>query len=102
MLRTTILSIAFFLLVLIHASAATIHVPGVYPKIQEAINAAANGDTVLVAAGTYYERINFKGKAILVKSSDGPEVTVIYGNDIDTVVKFINGEGLDSILEGFT
>jgi parallel beta-helix repeat protein len=102
MLRTTILSIAVFVLVLITASAGTIHVPGDYPKIQEAINAAANGDTLLVAAGTYYERINFKGKAILVKSSDGPAVTVIYGNDIDTVVKFINGEGLDSILEGFT
>src|SRR5690349_4799345 len=44
----------------------TIHVPGDQPTIQAAINAAADGDIVLVADGHYKENINFSGKAIRV------------------------------------
>ena len=46
----------------------TIHVPADYATIQAAINAATNGDLVLVAQNTYYENINYKGKAITVAS----------------------------------
>ena len=34
-------------------AATTIHVPGDYATIQAAVNAAADGDTIVVAAGTY-------------------------------------------------
>ncbi len=80
----------------------TIRVPLNYPTIQAAINAAANGDTVLVAPGTYVENINFSGKAITVTSEGGPEVTLIDGNQADSVVKFISAEGRSSVLSGFT
>jgi hypothetical protein len=84
------------------AFSATIHVPGDHPTIQQAIDAAANGDIVLVAPGTYVECIDFLGKAITVKSEDGPDTTTIDGNKITSVVTFSNHEGLDSRLEGFT
>lgn len=86
---------------------ATIYVPKDYPEIQQAINAAAKGDTVLVDPGTYVENIDFLGKAITVTSSKGAMVTVIDGSnpvnpDYGSVATFHNGEGGNSILEGFT
>jgi parallel beta-helix repeat protein len=81
---------------------ATLHVPGDYPTIQSAIDAAVGGDTVLVAPGTYVENIDFLGKAITVKSDEGPEATVIDGNEAGSVVVFNKSETADSVLEGFT
>jgi len=80
----------------------TIHVPADQQTIQGAINAANNGDTVLVAPGTYYENINFMGKAITVTSSAGAAQTTIDGGKKGTVVTFNAGEGLNSVLNGFT
>src|SRR6266478_5144825 len=80
----------------------TILVPGNYPTIQSAINAANNGDTVLVSPGTYVENINFSGKAITVTSSNGPVTTIIDGNHNGTVVTFNHSETAASVLSGFT
>jgi Protein of unknown function (DUF1565) len=84
------------------AAAAVIHVPADQPTIQGAINSAKNEDTVLVSPGTYKENINFLGKAITVKSSKGPTVTVIDGGGISSVVTFSSNETLTSVLRGFT
>jgi len=80
----------------------TILVPANYPTIQSAINAANNGDTVLVSPGTYVENINFGGKAITVNSSGGASVTIIDGNHNGTVVTFNHSEAAASVLSGFT
>lgn len=81
----------------------TKRVPSNYPTIQQAIDASVNGDTVLVAPGTYFESINFNGKAITVMSEAGPEVTTIDGrNSFGPVVTFKTQESRQSTLRGFT
>ncbi len=83
-------------------AANTIKVPADQPTIQAAINAASTGDTVLVAPGTYYENIDFKGKAITVISSGGAAQTIIDGSQGGPVVRFVNNETRASIISNFT
>ena len=81
-----------------------------YPTIQSAIDAARNYDIVLVKDGTYTgegnRNINFFGKAITVKSENGPQNCIIDCNgtlqDRHRGVYFYNNEGPDSLLSGFT
>jgi hypothetical protein len=85
-------------------------VPSVYSNIQSAINSAINGDTVLVDDGIYTgpgnRDIDFAGKAITVKSKNGPEQCIIDCNgtfgENHRGFNFISGEGQGSVLEGFT
>lgn len=98
------LSLCVLMLAMVSTAAGTTrYVPGDYNSIQAAIDAAASsGDEIEVAPGTYYEAINFKGKAIWLYSADGRDATTIDATGIATVVTCTSGEGSGTILEGFT
>jgi len=59
------------------ALAADLHVPGAFPTIQAALDAAASGDTVLVDPGTYTENLDFHQKDVGVQSTGGAAATTI-------------------------
>jgi hypothetical protein len=78
-----------------------IRVPAEYPTIQSAINAAGTNSTVLVAPGTYIENIDFLGKGIELKSEQGPQVTILDGNQTGPVLSILVGSG-EPRVTGFT
>ncbi|MGM0688281.1 MAG: right-handed parallel beta-helix repeat-containing protein [Bacillota bacterium] len=86
---------------------SAVTVPGKYATIQEAIDAAEDGDEIVVGVGLYSENIDFNGKNIILRSTDpdDPDIvgdTIIDGRGSGTVVSFRSGEGEGAVLSGFT
>ncbi|GAI06422.1 unnamed protein product, partial [marine sediment metagenome] len=103
-----------FAFLAVSVPAATIYVDangtGDYTTIQAAINAANDDDTVLVADGVYTGKgnrdIDFRGKAITVRSENGPNNCIIDCNGTEVYPHrgfyFYSGEDANSIVDGFT
>jgi hypothetical protein len=83
------------------ADAATINVPLCH-SIQTAIDGANAGDVVQLVAGTYTERIDFKGKAITVKGTTGLfgilQTTIDGSSTTLPTVTFASGETRSAVL----
>ncbi|NQU06741.1 MAG: S8 family serine peptidase [Calditrichaeota bacterium] len=86
-----------------------ISVPDDFETIQAAIDAAEDGDTVLVSPGTYVENINFEGKDITVGSlyltiglRSYADSTIISGEESDTegIIRITDTSKV--VLTGFT
>ena len=86
-----------------------------YPSIQAAIEAAVDGDTIILAPGTFRgdgnRDIDFKGKAITIRSTDPKDPNIVAATIIDcngTELEnhrgfyFHSGEDENSIVEGLT
>lgn len=92
------------------AVAADLHVPSQFPTIQQAIDAAQPGDVVIIADGVYTGAGNRDlqpgGKAITIRSANGPEHCVIDAGGTSQVPYrgfiFDSGETHETVLDGLT
>ncbi|MCB9205587.1 MAG: right-handed parallel beta-helix repeat-containing protein, partial [Flavobacteriales bacterium] len=84
--------------------AQVIHVPTEQPTIQDGLNAASFGDTILVAPGTYFENIiwpNVNGIKLIAEGDTSN--TFIDGNYNHGVI-YVHGHSIDTLthIQGFT
>lgn len=90
-----------------------VDVPIDYGTIQEGLAAAEEGEIILVDQGTYYENIDFEGKAVTIASNfiisgdtNFINNTIINGSNAkgpnQSVVRLVSGEDITSVLKGFT
>lgn len=86
--------------------AATFEVFPSGPTIQGGINVVSNGDTVLVAPGTYRgignRGLEFHGKRIVLRSIAGPGETIIDCEREDRGIFMKGGETSATVVEGLT
>ncbi|MCH2133657.1 MAG: hypothetical protein MK116_07895 [Phycisphaerales bacterium] len=86
------------------AAADTIYVAqdgtGDYTTIQAAMNAAQDGDEILIYPGTYYERPVISGKSLSLIGLSGRDVTIIDGQDGGRVCDISDCDYL--VVEGLT
>ena len=78
-----------------------------FKTIQAGLDAANNGEIVLVAEGSYLEKVHFHGKNLMLKSTNifDPAVvedTIIDGAGSGPVVSFSGTEDESCLLAGFT
>jgi len=66
-----------------YAQEETINVPADYPTIQEAVDAANPGDTIIVTDGTYTENIDVNKNNLTIKSENGAEKTTVQAANPD-------------------
>lgn len=83
------------------AQAQTVYVPDDFSTIQEAVQAASNGEEIVVRPGSYFENVFIVGKDIVVRSEHGPNVTEINAGQAGACVVFEDNPG-SSRLAGFT
>ena len=80
--------------------------PADFDNIQAAIDDANSGDTVIVADGNYTgsgnRDLDFGGKAIIVRSENGPNNCIIDCENSGRGFYFHSNEGHDSVVDGFT
>jgi hypothetical protein len=71
-----------------------------YLTIAKAVQAARSGSQIQVGPGTYAERVEYRGKTLVIESSAGPLETVIQAPAGNTAV-FIDAAAVNSQLRGF-
>ncbi len=85
----------------------TLHVPSEYPTIQSAVDAASTGGTeILIEDGVYSglgnHDIDLKGKALTIRSENGPETCIIDALGQGRLFIVHSGEGALTNIVGLT
>jgi len=78
-----------------------------FRTIQKAINTVSEPTSIMVAPGTYYEKINFNGNNVAVTSLDPANASIVAGTSIDAghsgrAVTFVGTETSVAELSGLT
>ncbi|TQD26130.1 S-layer protein domain-containing protein [Methanolobus vulcani] len=97
----TIILLSFFILIQnpVDAAVLTVSPEGAdYSSIQDAINDANNGDTILVYPGTYHENVDV-GKQLNIISTGGAELTHVIATSADNHVFNVTADGV--MIDGF-
>lgn len=110
-----LLSLALLSLALVapRAQAETLEVPADIETIQLAVDAASDGDTILISPGTYTESVvvngisglilRAKGKVIIDTIADAPGLALIDCEDVDVIgLRVIDGSGSGITITGGT
>jgi len=71
-----------------------------FATIQHAIGQAADGDTIVVAAGTYDENLTVETSGLTIQSADGRDATTVSADDDGSYAVFIRAD--DVTFDGFT
>jgi hypothetical protein len=101
MTKARVLVVLIALLAAPAAYAGDILVPGDYPTIQQAIDAAVNGDRILVGNGTFKENIDLKGKDIVLLGN-GRGNSILDGSKGGPCITAASGEPSTAVIEGFS
>src|ERR1043166_6679333 len=81
------------------ARAATIYVPNDQPTIQDAVNAASDGDVIQVLPGSYTEKINVF-KSVTINGKAGKLRTSVQAPSSTDYAFWITGQG--AVIRGLT
>lgn len=59
--------------------AETRAVPGAYPTVQDAVDAAVSGDEIVIAPGVHTGNVRIRGKDLTLRAADPAQATVLEG-----------------------
>ncbi len=108
MTRSTVHIAAAFLWLaaaVVRCPADTIVVPRDYETIQEGLDAASAGDSVLVSVGVYPEHLTMDSSSdgVMLISISGPDQTEVIGSaDVDAPLLSCSNLGPAAVISGFT
>ena len=71
--------------------ASTINIPADYSTIQEGIDASVDGDTVLIAQGTYYENLILENEIVLTSHAINDDLNSDWLNNVNIQETIISG-----------
>lgn len=94
------LCVALFFVVFTAVASATIYVPDDFVKIQEAVDAASDGDTIIVRDGTYTENVDVRNSHLTVQSENGSDKTIVQAADSNDYVFEVTADYVN--ISGFT